>query len=245
MSIVLHEHTAPKGCAIVQHGLGGTKDEKHIIAAAETFFKAGYTTVRFDATNSYGESDGTIEHATLTKHCEDLEDVITWVHTQAWSTDRLVLAGHSFGGYAVTRYAELYPQKVAAIFALSPVVSGALTLQAHELYEPGYIERWKESGWREDKSVSNPNRVRKLPWSHMEDRMKHDLIPHAEHLTMPVCIIVGDADRITCLEHMQLLFAALPGEKVLHCIPDCAHVYRTDIQIQEMISAIQSFLARV
>lgn len=239
IAVVVRIHDTARGCAVVQHGLAGSKDEKHIAAAARVFFDAVYTTVLFDATNTYGESDGTIEQSTMTKHYEDLEDVIAWMRTEPWCHGKLVLAGHSMGGYAVTRFAEIYPNDVAAVFPLSPVVSGALTLAAHELYEPGYIQHWKETGWREDRSISNPERVRRLPWSHMEDRLTHDLLPDALKLTMPVHIIVGDTDRISTVDHMRTLFDALPGVKSLHIIPNCAHVYRTDAQIELMSEAIQ------
>lgn len=241
--VVVREHEHSRGCAIVQHGLAGSKDEKHIAAATHFFFEEGYTTVRFDATNTYGESDGSIEYSTMTKHLEDLEDVIAWSKTQSWFNGELVLAGHSMGGYAVARYAQMHPSEVAVVFPLSPVVSGALTLDAHEASEPGYIQHWKETGWREDRSVSHPERVRRLPWSHMEDRLTHDLLKDASKLTMPVHIVVGDLDRISTLEHMKLLQRALPGVSSLHVIPHCAHVYRTDAQIALMVEAMKRELS--
>ena len=60
------------------HGLSGSKDELHIKSIATTFVENGYTTVRFDTTNTFGESYGRYEDATLTTYYEDLEDVLKW-----------------------------------------------------------------------------------------------------------------------------------------------------------------------
>ena len=243
---LLRTHESQKGCAIVQHGLGGTKDEAHIKATADTFFEAGYTTVRFDATNTFGESDGTYELATMTKHCADLEDVVAWAQRQSWWGGRKVLSGHSLGGYAVLRYAANHPGSVDAIVPLSPVVSGELSFRAHDAYDPAYILKWKETGWREDRSVSHPERLRRLPWSHMEDRLTHDILPDAHHITIPVCIIVGDTDRVTPPVHMELLVHALSHTRVEYTvIPECSHVFRSEAQIAALRAALSSFLLSI
>lgn len=243
--VVVRKHEAPRGTAVVLHGLGATKDQKMIVAASHVLFEYGYTTLRFDATNTFGESDGDIEKATLTKHYEDLEDVLEWLQQQPWHVQLLTLVGHSMGGYAVARYAELYPERVAQVFPISPVVSGALTLEAHIAHDPAYIESWRTTGWREDSSVSSPGRVRRIPWSHMEDRLQHSLLPDAYKLTMPVTVIVGAADTVTTVAHMQIFLDALPGgKKQLIVIPDCGHVFRSDEHCALLVDALGSALKR-
>ena len=64
------------GLAFVMHGLGGFKEQPHIQTMAEAFLENGYTAVRFDTTNTFGESAGDYEKATITNYYEDLEDVI-------------------------------------------------------------------------------------------------------------------------------------------------------------------------
>lgn len=242
--VVVKKHEASRGTAVVLHGLGATKDQQMIVAAAQVFFEHGYTTLRFDATNTFGESDGDIEKATLTKHYEDLEDVLAWLQQQPWYVQPLTLVGHSMGGYAVARYAELYPERVAQILPISPVVSGALTLEAHIAHDPAYIEAWRTTGWQEDSSVSTPGRVRRIPWSHMEDRLQHSLLPDAHKLTMPVTIIVGAADTVTTAAHMQLLYDAIPTPaKQLVVIPECGHVFRSHEHCALLCAAILSALA--
>jgi len=69
--------------AFVMHGLGGNKKQGHIRAMAEAFLELGYTVVTFDTTNSFGESDGNYEDATITNYYADLEDVIAWASEQS------------------------------------------------------------------------------------------------------------------------------------------------------------------
>ncbi|MFM2414667.1 MAG: hypothetical protein RI911_360 [Candidatus Parcubacteria bacterium] len=243
---VVRHHKEHRGVAVVLHGLAATKDQKMIVAAATAFADSDFTVLRFDATNSFGESDGSIEHATLTKHTEDLEDVLAWVQQQPWYSGDLLLAGHSMGGYSVARYAELHPEQVAVLFPISPVVSGELTLQSHEAYEPGYIARWKDTGWRSDMSVSSPGQIRRIPWSHMEDRLKHSLLTDVSALRMPTTIIVGSDDRVTTPEHMQLLLDAVPAQhKKLVIVPECAHVFRGDEQCSILAKTIRDTLTEV
>ena len=80
--LIINETENQKGLAFVMHGLGGFKEQLHIQAMAESFAEKGYTTVRFDTTNSSGESEGKLELATLTTYYEDLEDVIVWARQQ-------------------------------------------------------------------------------------------------------------------------------------------------------------------
>lgn len=244
LCVVVHRHDAPRGTAVILHGLGATKDQKMIVVGAETLYTAGYTTVRFDATNTFGESDGDIEHATLTKHCEDLVDVLAWLKTESWCVLPLTLVGHSMGGYAVARYAEENPHDIERVIPISPVVSGALTLEAHSAHDPAYIQAWRETGWREDVSVSTPGRVRRIPWSHMEDRLRHSLLPDAQLLTMPVSIIVGAEDTVTTVPHMQLLYEAIPhAQKQLTVLPQCGHVFRSDEHCALLRDALSAALA--
>ena len=69
---VLVEGGANKhGLAFVMHGLGGFKEQPHLQVMDDAFFEYGYMVVRFDTTNTFGESDGRYEDATTTNYYED------------------------------------------------------------------------------------------------------------------------------------------------------------------------------
>ena len=235
--VVVETPKSAKGLAFVMHGLGGFKDQPFLIKVAEAFLENNFTTVKFDTTNTFGESDGKYEDATLTNYYEDLEDVIKWAEEESWYKEPFILAGHSLGGISCALFAEKYPEKIRALIPISPVVSGGLTLETE--YGKSIKDEWQRTGWREEKSVSIPGVIKRLPWSHMVDRIKYDLRPDAHKLTMPFLLIVGSKDETAPLEHQKLLFDAVPeGNKELLVIKGVHHMFRKDSDIAELKKVI-------
>ena len=157
-----------KGTCIVQHGYSGFKEQDHVQVIKNTFLENGFITFNFDATNSFNESDGEFENATLGLHYEDLEDVVSWAQKQDWFVGPLALSGHSMGGYAIARYAEEHPQEISILVSVAPVVSGKLNFEAHERFYPGDLEEWKKKGFKEKVSSARPGVVKRMTWDSME-----------------------------------------------------------------------------
>jgi len=230
IAVLLERSENQKGLVFVMHGLSGFKEQPHIAAFAASFKEKGYTVVRFDTTNTLGESDGKYEDATATNYYEDLEDVIAWAQTQAWYDEPFCLVGHSLGGLCTALYAQKYPNKVRGLAPISTVVSGKLSL---ETYSKEEMEVWKRTGRRQELSKST-GRIKDLKWTHMEDRLRYDLLPNAHKLAMPVLLIVGDNDPNTPPKHQQLLFDKLPGKKELHIIKGAEHTFRDKSHLAEI-----------
>ncbi len=232
IAVVIDETENSRGLAFVMHGLSGFKEQPHIETFANTFKEKEFTVVRFDTTNTLGESEGDLVDATLTNYYEDLEDVIKWAESQNWYQEPFVLAGHSLGGISSALFAEKYPEKVKALAPISTVVSGLLTEETPDFKE--ISEEWKKNGIREWESGSQSGVMKRLKWSHVEDRRKYDLIPAVGKLEMPVLMIVGDLDDVTPLEHQQLLYDKLPGKKELHIIKGSYHTFREKEHLDEI-----------
>lgn len=240
ISVLVGKPETPRGLAFVMHGLSGCKEQSHIQAFAEAFLENGYTTVRFDTTNTFGQSEGKYEDATVTNYYEDLEDVIEWAKSQSWYQEPFCLAGHSLGGICTALFAEKYPEKVKALAPISTVVSGKLSTETPSHQKDA--EEWERTGWRVQPSESTPGLVKRLKWSHMEDRLKYDLLPDAHKLTMPVLLIVGENDTGTPLKHQQLLYDELPGGKEIHIIKDAKHTFRTEKELTEIKEIFNSWI---
>lgn len=232
MAVVVEGESNAKGLAFVMHGLSGNKEEPHIQTFAQAFREATYTVVLFDTTNTFGESEGKYEDATITNYYEDVEDVIKWSQGQSWYQEPFDLAGHSLGGICIALYAQKYPEKVKALAPISTVISGQLSLSTDR--HRGIIEEWKRTGWRVEESTTRPGLIKRTPWSHMEDRLKYDLLPQAHKLTMPVLMIVGENDTGCPLEHQRLLFDKLPGQKELHVIKGAPHTFQEPEHLEEI-----------
>jgi pimeloyl-ACP methyl ester carboxylesterase len=240
ISVIAEENNSRKGLAFVMHGLGGFKEQPHVETFAQAFFEKGFTVIRFDTTNTFGESDGDYNDATTTNYYEDLEDVIAWAGTQSWYQEPFALVGHSLGGISTALYAEKHPEKVQALAPISTVVSGALSMQTDK--HKKIAAEWERTGWREEESVSEPGRIKRLKWSHMTDRLKYDLLPDVGNLTMPVLLIVGDVDDSTPPEHQRILFAALPGKKEIHVVQGAPHTFRDPEHLAEIKKIILKWI---
>ena len=232
--------------AFVMHGLGGNKDQDHIRAMADAFLESGYTVVTFDTTNTFGESDGNYEDATITNYYADLEDVIKWASQQQWYRVPFILCGHSLGGISVALYAEKHPDKVKALAPISTVVSGKLSLETSQMFpkDTEDPEQWKRDGIRITMSEDG-KREKRLKWSHMEDRLKYDLMPNVNRLTMPVLMVVGSRDYRTPLVHQQILYNKLPGKKELHIIKEALHSFYEPNEQRELKQIVKSWINKL
>ncbi len=243
--VVVSNPEKSSGLSFVMHGLGGFKEQPHIQAFAKAFLDKNFTVVTFDTTNTYGESDGNYEDATTTNYYEDLEDVIKWAKTKKWYKEPFYLAGHSLGGISTALYAQKHPEEVKGLAPISTVVSGSLSM---EIMDPKIRESWRETGWREQPSESIPGLIKRLKWSHMEDRIKYDLLLEVERLSMPVLLMVGDSDTSTPLEHQQMLYDVLPGDKEIHIFKGCDHNFREpalEENIKKLYLLMSSWIEKV
>jgi pimeloyl-ACP methyl ester carboxylesterase len=234
IAVVLERNEQENGLAFVMHGLGGFKEQPHVEMIAQSFFEKGFTVVRFDTTNTFGESAGQYEDATTTNYYEDLEDVITWAKSQPWYQEAFVLTGHSLGGFCTAQYAENYPARILALAPVSPVVSGQFFIKRYEIDAPQVLEEWQRTGYHISESVSKPGTLKKLKWSFIEDGRNYDLLPDAKKLTMPVLLIVGERDDSTPAEFVKFLYDVLPGPKELHIIKNAPHTFREPAQLEEV-----------
>jgi len=232
IAVIIDKTENQKGLAFVMHGLSGFKEQPHIETFASAFKEKEFTVVRFDTTNTLGASDGDLVDATLTNYYKDLEDVIKWSKSQGWYQEPFILSGHSLGAISSALFAQKYPEKVKALAPISTVVSGLLTETTPDFKE--IEDEWKKNGIREWESESQPGVIKRLKWSHVEDRRKYDLLPDIKKLIMPDLMIVGSLDNVTPLEHQKLFFDKLPGKKELHIIKGAKHTFREENHLDEI-----------
>lgn len=233
-----------KGTCVIEHGYGGFKEQDHMQVIKDAFLENGFITFNFDATNSFNESDGEFIKATLGLHYEDLEDVVKWAQKQDWFKKPLALTGHSMGGYAVARYAEEYSNEVDYLIPIAPVISGELSFEAHERFDPGDLEKWKKDGIKEVKSNSLPGVIKRMTWESMEERLDHDLLPNASKLSMPTLFIVGSKDKSCPPDYIERLFNKIPrdSDKEIRVIENAPHAYRTEGDLSAVKDTISKWL---
>ena len=245
VSVLLEITENQRGLAFVTHGLGGFKEQDHIQTFADAFKEEGFSVIRFDTTNTLGESDGKYEDATTTNYYEDLEDVIEWAKSQSWYEEPFWLVGHSLGGISIILFAEKYHHKVKALAPISTVVSGKLSMETKRYEGNDLLEQWKKTGWKEEESKSKPGFIKRLKWSHMEDRLKYNVLDGIDKLTMPVLLITGEDDDTTPPEHQQILFDNLPNGKQLHIIKNAPHTFREKEHLEEIRQILKKWINEI
>jgi len=231
-----------KGIAFVMHGLGGSKDQKHVQIFSNSFIGSNISVVRFDTTNTFGESDGNYENATTTNYYEDLEDVVNWSKTQEWYKQPFFLCGHSLGGISTVLYCEKHPNEVKGLVPISTVISGKLSLETSRYKNNDILKNWKQSGWKEEKRQAHPGKVKKIKWGHMEDRLKYDILKDVDKLKMPVLMIVGSDDESTPVEHQKLLFEKLNSDKEMYFIKGAPHTFRDSKHLDEIGNIMSTWI---
>lgn len=236
----------PQWLAFILHGLGGFKDHETIQLMSNVFLQNGYNVVIFDATNSIGESWGKYENATMQSHYEDLVDVIEWAKSHyEWYQKKFTLAWHSLGAYAILRYAEEHNNEVKAVFAFAPVISGTLSFEASDQFKQQEISD-REKTWRTTRSSrSKPWVEIKLPWSHMQERLKHDLLPQAWKLNMTVLLLVGENDESCPPAHQKILYDLIPGPKEFHIVTNAPHSFRTPKELDQLSNILDFWLKNI
>lgn len=239
IAVVIEKSENPKGLAFVMHWLGGHKHESQIEIFAKAFRNNQYTVVRFDTTNTFWESDGNYEDATVTNYYEDLEDVISRAKKQDFYDEPFVLCWHSLGGICTALYAEVFPQKIKALAPISTVVSGRLSIEK-DLEE---TKKREESG-RRIQTRSNWS-LKKLKRSHMIDRLQYDILTKTNLLTMPVLMIVGESDTSTPVYQQKMLFDALPGNKEFHIIENGSHTFKDPSHLEEVYQIFDKRIKKI
>ena len=238
--VVVEQAEKQKGLAFVMHGNASNKDLAQIKTFTQVFKENGYTAIRFDTTNSSGESDGKIEDATFTNYYEDLEDVISWASKENFYQEPFILCGHSMGSMCVAYFAEKYLERVKALALISTVISGRLSEQTAEFKM--IAKDWEEKGVREWTSLSMPGITKRLKWQHVLDKRKYDLLPEANNLNMPVLLIAGDRDDVTPLDQQKMLYEKLPGKKELHVIKNAPHSFGKQNELEEIYQTMDKWI---
>lgn len=222
-----------KELIFIMHGLGSNKDKPLFKTLKTLFKKNGFTTVLFDTTNTIGgESEGSFENATLSNYFSDLEDVISWSCDKEWYKEKFFLAGHSLGGVSINLFAQKNSSRVKSIISISSVISGELSMKA---YGTKVMDEWKSLGYQLRDGY-------KLPWSHMEDRCKYDLLKEIKNIKMPILLIVGDEDIPTPPTHQKIFFDKLETEKEIHIICGCGHSFREKRHLDRVSEIVNNWI---
>ena len=219
-AITIPMRTRSHPVAFVFHGLSGNKGQGHIKKLGEVLTQAGYIVIRPDFRNNrpagkdrsqpdVNQSDGELPAFSLESQLDDVAMIVKQLPSRIPNADlsRVVLAGHSYGGWTARRIAALSFQGdprfsslgVKAVVDLSGVINPHGSLQLYVMNSQKIsleqakrvLERWK----KDDKFAPFNNqrywlRDGKINWETYKALDDLKAIPP----TVPYVYVVGDRD---------------------------------------------------
>ena len=184
----------------------------------------------------HGESDGSLDATTLSRHLEDVERAREFLAGGGYA--RVVLIGSSMGGATALLHAARHPAEVAACLLIAPAVGLGRELERGA--GSAWLEKWRREGaMRVEGELADAD----LAWGFAEDLRGHDFFAAARALAAPTLVLQGRNDAsVDFRDVLDVVAAAPPGlvDLVLYGDGDHRLVDRLDELWQRMLD----FLAR-
>lgn len=228
VAVTIENENGKNWLVFVMHWLGDCKESEHIIAYGKPFLSKDFVVVKFDTTNTYGESDWEFENATLTNYYEDLEDVIQWSKNQPFYREKFVLLGHSLWAISCAIYSYRFGDLIACSILLSSPINFELS---KSVYSKEELENWENKWYMEEDWGEF---IVKLNWNYMEDKKKYDLLEYADKYKMPILMIAGEKDSVTPYDHQKKLYDLIPSKKQLSVINNWPHTFSDLKHLEEI-----------
>lgn len=209
---------APKGYAVVLHGLGGWKEQGVVVAAADALARKGYTTLTFEAADGALAPDAAPLASTPTGFLEDLEDVMAYTQQQAWSTGACILAGHSLGALIATEYAAQHAE-VDRIILIAPAISWKAYTR---LFLPLGLW-WLIRGVRRSPGPKGVRYLLGRRW--LLDFIRYDSLRTAQKVSIPTLVISAEKDSLVGTPARQRQYAEQFAHHTHIVIPNGTHTF--------------------
>lgn len=228
---IFQGEAADRPLALLAHGFNDVHDTPHMRAVFAALQREGHNVLRWDSSNSWGRSGGSLVQSTLSGVYRDMQDVVKWSRQQEWTQEPFVLVGHSMGAAAALWFAAENPKLVKQLILLAPVVRGKLLARR---FNPVLRTLW----WFFGKLPNFGQKGSYLGYNLLYDGVKYDGIKLAPHIKVPTTIIVAEDDQLLSPESAHLLHDALPAEyRSINVIAGADHSFSMHLgELEEAIS---------
>lgn len=239
ISVIVENEHGKWELIFITHWLWDDKNSSHIIQYTKPFLTNDFVVVRFDTTNTFWESDGNFEDATLTNYYEDLKDVIEWASYQYFYKEKFILLWHSLWAISSALYSQEYSYKILSLILISSPINYELSAFT---YSHNVLQKWGDSGFL----IENwGDFVVKLKWGYMEDKKKYNLLKNPEKFTMPVLIISWENDHVTPYNHQKIFFDAIKSYKQIHIIKNWPHTFTSKKHFDEIKILLDEWISNL
>ena len=218
-AVIHYPATKTERLAILCPGYLDSKDYKDLVGLAEVLRRQGYTVVRFDPTGIW-ESEGEISDYTTTQYLEDIKGVLEYMLKENTYT-YILLGGHSRGGMVSILYAVCDP-RISIVLGIMPSFGRSMAGRRRE--------EWKETGvsisTRDLPDNKDKKREFRVPYSHVEDRDKYNVVEDVKKIKVPIILVAGELDDVVLPEDVKRIFDNANEPKKFVTIAGIRHDYR-------------------
>lgn len=217
-AVVHYPKTKTDRLAILCPGYLDSKDYTHLVDLANELIKQGYTIVRFDPTGTW-ESEGDISEYTNTNYLKDIKSVLEFMLVKYPYKD-VLLGGHSRGGTVSILYATRDP-RITSVLGIMPSSEHTFTAKKDA--------QWKKDGVSiSSRDLPDKSGVRefRVPYSHVDDRKRYDVVREVKRVKVPVLFIAGETDTIVPPQDVREIFKNANEPKKFILMPGIGHDYR-------------------
>lgn len=236
LSPAVGETSSDKPLVVICHGLMMNSWLNPVRGISDGFNAAGYDTLRFDFRGS-GQSTGNVTEMTPLTEVGDLQAVISYV--QLALTRNIILCGHSLGGLVSLITAEGLEQAGENILKGLVMFAPAVNVEADS--KAGRV------GLETFDPVNIPDTVAvwgsELGRCYFTTAMNLDTYRTISGYTGPLCVLMGERDKLVTCDYSSKINAALPQAE-LHVIPKGDHLFSRGIRAKALDIALE-FMSRL
>ncbi|MCX6767861.1 MAG: alpha/beta fold hydrolase [Candidatus Micrarchaeota archaeon] len=212
----------PFPAIVMCHGFISTKESPTHVALARELVENGFAVLRFDYSDSVGESGGRMENATVTHYLKDFEKALEFARgLKEMDAGRVGIFGTSLGGLLCG--AEAAKAKKAKWLKAAVLFAPASEWLGTVYGDPAIQKEWKEKGFL----AAHSGRLYmdfRVNYAFNKDAAKYSLFRDAKKVSCPLLIIHGTADTAVPLADSEKLFSLLKKPKKLVVISGADHV---------------------
>lgn len=216
---------AERPLVVLSHGLMMHCCQNPISGISDLLVSAGYDTLRFDFRGS-GQSGGDIADMTPLTEVNDLLEVVKHVGDR-----KVVLCGHSLGGLVSILAALRLPgTQVAGLLLYAPAVNIEMdskagrvaTVEFDPLNIPDKVEIWGSA----------------LSRAYFTTAMGLNIFETISKFNGPVCVLMGERDRIVEMNLADRIQTALPQAEI-NIIPRGDHMFSRSLRVRATELAVR------
>jgi alpha/beta superfamily hydrolase len=221
---------------ILCHGLFGFVEKPIIKETTKALVKAGYTVVRFDATNNVGKSQGKFENFTVGGYIQDTKQVLSYA-LKDLNKNEYSIIGFSIGAmpsYIIGASDKRMKQMV---------LQGPTYDLKYELERKKSFLQLKEKGWAYEYSTGLKKNI-KLGFGLYKEGVKYSVDKYLKKVTCPVLIIYGSGERTGSIKTFIKLYNKISSKKKRIVIPGAPHTMKSKKDINQFTKKVVLWLKK-